>query len=175
MSFIFITLDLVHSSDWKFIWSNYRPDIYHCVLRFISCEWTSKWCLWKLMHLVRSSTMWYQWNCKSAENLCGKITHVFDYHSEIILCMRPANERWRYSVTPSLIGWVHPLWQVHPWITTCWPLTYVGGLWIVEKIFYVTLFKCIFEMFNSFWLNDAIWWQWPWSTLAQVMACCLES
>ena len=25
----------------------------------------------------------------------------------IILCMRPANERWRYTVTPSLIGWVH--------------------------------------------------------------------
>ena len=25
----------------------------------------------------------------------------------IILCMHPANERWCYSVTPSLIGWVH--------------------------------------------------------------------
>ena len=25
----------------------------------------------------------------------------------IILCMRPANERWRYTVTPSLIGWAH--------------------------------------------------------------------
>ena len=25
----------------------------------------------------------------------------------IILCMHPANERRRYSVTPSLIGWVH--------------------------------------------------------------------
>ena len=27
--------------------------------------------------------------------------------SEIILCMRPANERWPYNVTLSLIGWVH--------------------------------------------------------------------
>ena len=27
--------------------------------------------------------------------------------SGIILYMHPANERWRYSVTPSLIGWVH--------------------------------------------------------------------
>ena len=27
--------------------------------------------------------------------------------SGIILRMRPANERWRYSVTPSLIGWAH--------------------------------------------------------------------
>ena len=25
----------------------------------------------------------------------------------IILCMHSANERWRYSVTPSLIGWAH--------------------------------------------------------------------
>ena len=28
-------------------------------------------------------------------------------YSRIILCMRPANERRRYSVTSSLIGWVH--------------------------------------------------------------------
>ena len=27
----------------------------------------------------------------------------------IILCMCPANERWRYTVTPSLIGWAHTL------------------------------------------------------------------
>ena len=27
--------------------------------------------------------------------------------SGIILCMRPANERWRYTVTPSLFGWTH--------------------------------------------------------------------
>ena len=25
----------------------------------------------------------------------------------IILCMRPANERWHYNVTSSVIGWVH--------------------------------------------------------------------
>ena len=25
----------------------------------------------------------------------------------IILCMHPANERWRYTVTPPLIDWVH--------------------------------------------------------------------
>ena len=28
-------------------------------------------------------------------------------HSRVILRMRPANERRRYSVTPSLIGWAH--------------------------------------------------------------------
>ena len=25
----------------------------------------------------------------------------------LLLCMRPASERWRFSVTPSLIGWMH--------------------------------------------------------------------
>ena len=30
--------------------------------------------------------------------------------SEIFLCMRAANERRRYRVTPSLIGWAHTLW-----------------------------------------------------------------
>ena len=34
--------------------------------------------------------------------------------SEIILCVRPANEIWRYIVTSSLIGQVHT--QNDPWI-----------------------------------------------------------
>ena len=36
-----------------------------------------------------------------------RITHICpDVHTPgIIVCMRPANERWRYTVTPSLIGW----------------------------------------------------------------------
>ena len=33
-------------------------------------------------------------------------THVL-YHTGIILCMRPVNERRRYNVTSSLIGWAH--------------------------------------------------------------------
>ena len=31
-----------------------------------------------------------------------------------ILCMRTANQRWCYSVTPSLIGWAHT--QNDPWV-----------------------------------------------------------
>ena len=34
-------------------------------------------------------------------------------HTGIILYMRSANERWRYTVTPSLIGWAHT--QNDPW------------------------------------------------------------
>ena len=32
---------------------------------------------------------------------------AINFKAVIILCMRPANERWRYIVTPSLIGWTH--------------------------------------------------------------------
>ena len=34
--------------------------------------------------------------------------------SGIILCMRPANQKWRYTVTPSLIGWAQndPWWRL---------------------------------------------------------------
>ena len=33
----------------------------------------------------------------------------------IILCMGPANERWCYTVTPSLIGWAYT--QNDPWLS----------------------------------------------------------
>ena len=36
----------------------------------------------------------------------------------IIWCMRPANERRRYTVTSSLIGWAHK--QNDPWPWQCW-------------------------------------------------------
>ena len=39
---------------------------------------------------------------------CYVISHwLATYTKWIILCMYPANERWRYIVTSSLIGWVH--------------------------------------------------------------------
>ena len=37
--------------------------------------------------------------------VCSKNYALGD--SGMILCMCPAKERWRYSVTPSLIGWAH--------------------------------------------------------------------
>ena len=39
------------------------------------------------------------WECNVPYS-CTKFTGI-------ILCMRPTNERWRYSVTSSLIGWEH--------------------------------------------------------------------
>ena len=31
------------------------------------------------------------------------------------------------------------------------------------------------RIINTLWPNDVIWWRWSWSTLAQVMACCLTA
>ena len=38
---------------------------------------------------------------------------VYQGTAGIILCIHPANERWRYNVTSSLIGWAHT--QNDPW------------------------------------------------------------
>ena len=38
---------------------------------------------------------------------CREKRGVVIFSPGIILCMRPANERWRYIVTSSLIGWAH--------------------------------------------------------------------
>ena len=42
-------------------------------------------------------------------NACLLMGDTFDKHiniSEMIIGLRPANERWRYFVMTSLIGWV---------------------------------------------------------------------
>ena len=45
---------------------------------------------------------WQQW-CLRVQPM----TKILTKYAGIILCMRPANERRRYKVTSSLIGWVH--------------------------------------------------------------------
>ena len=41
------------------------------------------------------------------QNLIHVPLAPFQCYTDIVLCMHSANERWRYTVTPSLIGWVH--------------------------------------------------------------------
>ena len=50
------------------------------------------------MHAFRNSKQWLPWHIKL---------------QRINLCMRPANERRRYNVMSSLIGWAHA--QNNPW------------------------------------------------------------
>ena len=73
--------------------------------------------------------------------------HCTCWLSGIILCMCPANERRRYNITSSLICWVHS--PNGPWTVDNFPL-------------------------NS-WRPSSIWHYWTWSTLVEVMACCLSA
>ena len=60
----------------------------------------------------------YKYVKHSATNLNTIIKFQF---AGIILCIRPANERWRYTVTPSLIGWAHiqnDTWVWHRLVTS---------------------------------------------------------
>ena len=58
---------------------------------------------WKLTHVLQ--------NCLEVQGPNTTCTLPLE---GIILCMRPANERWHYSVTPSLIGWAHTSTQNDP-------------------------------------------------------------
>ena len=75
---------------------------------------------WKYIHFEMGKVWWYQytWLWKGivfehqssdiTMNLLQFICHMLNYTWKgTILCMYPANERWRYIVTPSHIGWVH--------------------------------------------------------------------
>ena len=52
------------------------------------------------------------------------------YFAGIISCMRPANERRRYIVTSSLIGWAHT--QISPWFCFGYVIVLDGFVWIIE-------------------------------------------
>ena len=79
----------------------------------------------------------------------------------IILCMRPANGRWRYIVTPSLIGWAHtqnaPCCQCSNYIFHSRINTWLHGLGKDKyekrrEIFKVwDLVRLIFEVWREYW------------------------
>ena len=58
------------------------------------------------------TTSYAHWVCRSLSLLTNQYGSITTLAPWIILCMRPANERWRYTVTPSLIGWAHT--QIDP-------------------------------------------------------------
>ena len=67
-----------------------------------SCDWKRK--LWIGRSMLNDSGRGWE----------GGIWEESIKQLGVILCMRPANERRRYSVTPSLIGWAHThnyFWQ----------------------------------------------------------------
>ena len=93
-----------------------------------------------------------------------------------ILCMRPANVRWRYTVTPSFIGWAHaknghcclrfcrPMKGVVNCINNTWCLVMFWNDIFHESLYRslvvtihwyltITLQKQIFETSESVWVK----------------------
>ena len=68
------------------------------IIKSIYSQYCFQYCIFTLVLVKR-------------EELCMCISCISC--AGIILCMLPANERWRYNVTSSLIGWPHT--QNHPW------------------------------------------------------------
>ena len=56
--------------------------------------------IWQLREPVMTSTT-------DTPTTQAALRMIYICNTGIIMCMRPANERRRYSVTSSLIGWVH--------------------------------------------------------------------
>ena len=66
------------------------------------------------------------------------------------LCMRPSNERWRYTVTPSLIGWGHT--QNDTWCTEQmrWIMEMGQTSWLTASIFKV---HNLFSLYCNGWIS----------------------
>ena len=83
----------------------------------------------------------------------------------------PRSGVWIYQVVTGVTS-VVGVPSTHLVLT--WFVHFFGEFWICIQIFYVAEdepFKCI----NSLWPSDAIWQHRSWSTLAQVMACCVTA
>ena len=61
----------------------------------------------------------------------------------IIMCMSPANERWRYNLMSPLVGWAHAKFIPVPHMSVCsWlPQTMINHV-IVERLGYVSAIQC---------------------------------
>ena len=77
----------------------------------------------------------------------------------IILCMRPANERRRYYVTSSLIGWVHA--QNDPWIPKQFCLIRCHPRWPPFSL--PVLVPVAPDPQRTYPLWAPNWWMSPWS------------
>ena len=84
---------------------------------FLCHQWRQSWhhnSHQLLSHAVPAKYPWNIW-IKTA-GISGPSQYQYDISAGIIWYMRPANERRRYNVTSSLIGWAHI--QNDPWYLT---------------------------------------------------------
>ena len=74
------------------------------ILMKTDCVITSLHCIWpRYIKSLYTTSDTPQLPCDS--KISGVCRELNQYHPGLILGLGPANERWRYNVTPSLIGW----------------------------------------------------------------------
>ena len=111
-------------------------------VRGVPPQWTSVKLSWPMAHSFKKwhilqfhlpishiwtncvSSKWRKYHSISQMSFC--VYHKIS-RAGIILCIRPANERRRYNVTSSLIGWVHKL--DYPCKNAQYKTRYNEGLW----------------------------------------------
>ena len=79
------------------------------------------------------------------------------------------SQGWSRSILPysiTRLQWVNAKWSLTLQINT----KFSKSLWDNQNSLFHTYY-----LFNSLRPSDAIWRQWSWTTLAQVMACCLTA
>ena len=117
---------------------------------------------------------WNKWNYVSAVatyGLCAQSFWLFlccvqiqcTPTSGITLCIRPANERRRYIVTSSLIGWTHT--QIDPCaipISYCQKIRYTIILFFTHRhIFLLIKLRCVWNLYSdSFSFPNCLWGEW---------------
>ena len=91
--------------------------------------------IWKLIHLS-AAIVNHTHHAQYFNSRCPDfiVWHVINCQNDVAwinLCMHPANERWCYSVTPSLIGRAHI--QNDPWFGSTVQITPKWRNWFAEK------------------------------------------
>ena len=122
--------------------------------------WVLFWCLFP--SLLRNSGNKHQHDTLvSAETVCHSSTYVILYSLYLLHSLQATA-----AVMPTPNP-VRPTTRAIPTISSipCW------AVWMIPTL--DCLGKCAAAGFKSLWLSDTIWWHRYWSTLAQVMACCL--
>ena len=85
--------------------------------------------VWSLFLTVR---LRYEVSLVSSEFIYTAIVISVLYAAGTILCMRPANERWRYILTSSLIGWMYT--QNDPWCSIMLSLYNRRGMGVTKAL-----------------------------------------
>ena len=102
------------------------------------------------------------WGTAANVMICNKITKKINGHKLFILCytgliqgLRPANERRRYKVTPSLIGWMQT-WNQPCYMCECILIVALCNIWYNVHVIIHSIWRseCMSDGLTHWGRND---------------------